>query len=100
VRPAEPRLHRFFNVGLDLGLTSVLTGTVKLSEALNERCRPFRRGKRFSPANPAELLGTNEMQRVLHELRARFDFIVGRCPALLVADAISIAPFVTGDRGG
>jgi capsular exopolysaccharide synthesis family protein len=95
----NPRLHRFFDVGLDVGLTSVLTGTVKLSEALNETEVPGLSivASGPLPPNPAELLGTDDMERILHELRTRFDFVLlDTAPALLVADAISIAPFADG----
>ncbi|HEY6678944.1 MAG TPA: polysaccharide biosynthesis tyrosine autokinase [Actinomycetota bacterium] len=92
----KPRLHRFFDVGTDVGLTSVLTGTVKLNEALNETEVPglsiLASGP--LPPNPAELLGTDDMERVLHELRTEFDFVLlDTAPALLVSDAITIAPF-------
>jgi capsular exopolysaccharide synthesis family protein len=95
----KPRLHRFFDVGNDFGLTSVLTGNVELNEALTETDVPgvsiLASGP--LPQNSAELLGTGRMEGMLRELRTRFEFVLlDTPPALLFADAMSIAPFADG----
>jgi capsular exopolysaccharide synthesis family protein len=95
----EPRLHRFFHLGTVLGLTSVLVGDFKLREVMQETevpglcvvpCGPV-------PENPAELLGSDDMERILDELRGSFDFVLlDTPPALAVTDTIAVAPMADG----
>jgi polysaccharide biosynthesis transport protein len=93
----KPRLHRFFDVSNDAGLTSVLIGEAKPWEVVvdvgMEHLKVVPSGP--VPGNPAELLGSDAMGRLLSQFREVADFvIIDSAPALVVADALTLAPFV------
>jgi tyrosine-protein kinase len=93
----KPRLHRFFDVSNDAGLTSVLIGDAKPWEVVvdvgMEHLKVVPSGP--VPGNPAELLGSDAMGRLLSQFREVADFvIIDSAPALVVADALTLAPFV------
>ena len=49
------------------------------------------------PAHPAELLQSEQMGELIEELREVADFVIlDTAPALLVADALALAPLVDG----
>ena len=92
----KPRLHRFFNVNSRPGLTAVLSGQSNAQDALvrinygSLAILPF--GE--VPGNPAELLGSDGMGRMLGELRERADIVLIDSPPVLVAtDATILASF-------
>jgi polysaccharide biosynthesis transport protein len=92
----KPRLHRFFGVRGDPGVTSVLSGRAPLTEVLHkptrlETLRVLASGP--VPENPAELLASWEMDELLRQLREASDFVILDTPPLLpVADALILAP--------
>jgi polysaccharide biosynthesis transport protein len=91
----KPRLHRFFNLSNDVGLTSVLIGEAKPSEAVldigMEHLKVVPSGP--VPGNPAELLGSDAMGAFLSRLREIADFVIlDTAPALVVADPLTLAP--------
>lgn len=93
----KPRLHRFFEVSNEVGLTSVLIGEAKPWEVVvdvgMEHLKLVPSGP--VPGNPAELLGSDAMGRLLNQFRDVADFvIIDSAPALVVADALTVAPFV------
>jgi non-specific protein-tyrosine kinase len=93
----KPRLHRFFGTSNEVGLTSVLIGEAKPWEAVKDNgldnLKIVPSGP--IPGNPAELLGSDAMGRLLAQFREVADFvIVDTAPALVVADALALAPFV------
>jgi capsular exopolysaccharide synthesis family protein len=93
----KPRLHRFFDVPNDVGLTSVLIGEAKPWEVVAdvgmEHLKVVPSGP--VPGNPAELLGSDAMGRLLGQFRDVADFVIlDSAPALVVADALTLAPFV------
>lgn len=93
----KPRLHRFFDVPNDVGLTSVLIGETKPWEVVvdvgMEHLKVVPSGP--VPGNPAELLGSDAMGRLLGQFRDVADFVIlDSAPALVVADALTLAPFV------
>jgi capsular exopolysaccharide synthesis family protein len=95
----KPRVHRFFNLDNDTGLSSALVGEVKPWEALKdpgvENLRILPSGP--VPARPAELLQSEQMGELLMELREVADFvIIDTAPVLLVADALALVPLVDG----
>lgn len=91
----KPRLHRFFQLHNQSGLTSILRGEASLEQAAQS---PGLRNLRVLasgpvPRNPAELLGSPQMEALLAELRGRADFVVLDTPPLLaVSDALVLAP--------
>jgi len=90
----RPRLHRFFGVGNEIGLSSVLSGQAAVASAI---CRPDVESVLILPSgpvppNPAELLASNRMLELLEELRRASDIaILDTPPILAVADALQVA---------
>ncbi len=95
----KPRIHQFFNLSNDIGLSNVLAGEKKPWEALQD---PDRENLRVMPsgpvpAAPAELLQSEQMGELVEELREVSDFVIlDTAPVLLVADALALAPLADG----
>ena len=84
------------------GLTDLLTGRVEL-EAIDSIMLPWgQHGLKVLaagriPPNPAELLNSGAMGRLLKSLRMKFDYVIIDCPPLLpVTDAAVIASQADG----
>ncbi len=94
----NPTLHRFFDRGNDVGITDILIGAIRLDEALQETDAPglslIASGSMSSA--PSGLLGSEEMERLLADLRTRFDFVLLDAGPGLVADVLFLAPHVDG----
>jgi capsular exopolysaccharide synthesis family protein len=92
----KPRLHRFFNLANDIGVTSVLAGTATLNDAvLRPVGVPMLRLVASGPVphNPSELLSSERMEALLAQLRRVADFVVvDTAPGLSVSDGIVLAP--------
>jgi polysaccharide biosynthesis transport protein len=91
----KPRLHRFFMLENYIGVTSVLAGDVSPWQALRptdvDNLQVLTSGP--IPQNPAELLGSNAMGRLLISLREVADIVLLDCPPVLaVSDTITLAP--------
>ncbi len=101
----RPRVHDVFGLPNESGLTSVLTGEVTLAQAVQ---RPlddkgeFIEGLHVLPAgpsapNPAELLGSPAMRKLMLEAREHFDrVLIDTPPVLFVADASILAAMSDG----
>ncbi|MGO9377202.1 MAG: XrtA-associated tyrosine autokinase [Dissulfurispiraceae bacterium] len=96
-----PSIHKYLGITVDRGLSDYLAGTVELSDVLIHTGI----GKLvLLPAgnicpNPAELLSSNRMTELVHELKHRYvdRYIVIDTPPILVSsDAISISMNVDG----
>lgn len=86
----RPLLHRAFGILQEPGLTDVLVGHAPAREAIRpnvaENLDVLPSGA--LPPNPAELLGSDAMQRLVGELRRDYAYIVmDTPPALPVTDA-------------
>ena len=86
-------LHKAFGLARGPGLADVIAG-VPLAEALHEAAHPglsvLTSGS--LPPNPAELLASERMARLVGELRARFDVVLlDTPPVLAVTDAALVA---------
>lgn len=86
----KPRFHHMFNVDKNIGLTNVLTGISKIEdviiktkyENLDICCAGH------IPPNPAELLASGTMDRILDELSEKYDYILIDSPPInYVTDA-------------
>ncbi len=90
----RPRLHRFFDLPNEVGLTSILSGQASVREAA-QRCdvdglRIIASGP--IPPDPAELLDSDEMDDLLKQLRAAADFLlIDTVPVLAVSDSLIMA---------
>jgi polysaccharide biosynthesis transport protein len=103
----RPRVHQFFGLPNKTGLSNLLTdGTPP-----DKRKTPVADGKQMAselwsvapnlwvilsgplPPHPSALMDSDAMRQFLKEQRDLFDFIILDCPpALVVADALALAP--------
>ncbi len=95
----KPSLQQLFGLPLGAGLAEYLAGAAELTDAMkflpdyNLTVIPAGR----PPGNPAELLGSTAMRRMLDHLRTRFDRVILDTPPVLpLADVAILAPAVDG----
>jgi succinoglycan biosynthesis transport protein ExoP len=97
----RPRLHAHFNLPNARGLTNCLSGEMDDIDALIHTYDKQSNLKLLPsgpiPPNPAELLGSDEMRRLLTILSERFThIIVDSPPAISFTDASILSTFVDG----
>jgi polysaccharide biosynthesis transport protein len=96
----RPRLHSYFNVANSRGITNYLSGETDL-DALMQTYETLPNLKVLTsgpvPPNPAELLGSNEMRKLLTELGDRFTHvIIDSPPCISFTDASILSTMVDG----
>jgi len=96
----RPRLHAQFEVANSKGLTTWLSGERDLDNLL-QTCPKTPNLKILTsgpvPPNPAELLGSEEMRRLLGQLSERFaHIIIDSPPAISFTDASILSTMVDG----
>ena len=90
----KPRQAERFGLDLSRGLTNVLADNMPLTDAIQGTAIPELHvlGSGPVPANPAELLNTPEMARLLDEVGKQYDRVIVDSPPILpVADARILA---------
>jgi capsular exopolysaccharide synthesis family protein len=95
----KPRVHETFSVPLQPGLSNVLVGKAKASEAVRGSGVPglWLLPAGLLPPNPAVLLGSKRFSDLVASLALNFDWvIVDTPPVLAVTDSSVIANLVTG----
>ena len=96
----RPRLHTQFEVANSRGLTTWLSGEKNLDNLLQVCARTPNLKVLTSgpvPPNPAELLGSEEMRRLLGKLSERFaHIIIDSPPAISFTDASILSTMVDG----
>lgn len=95
----RPKVSQYLGAVESVGLTTLLLGRVMLEDALQDSAHAnlsiLSAGK--VPPNPAELLQSRGMARVIQQLRDQFDIVLIDAPPLLpVTDAALIASMVDG----
>jgi capsular exopolysaccharide synthesis family protein len=95
----KPSLQHLFGLPPGPGLTDYLAGATDLDSVMRflpeYQLTVITAGT--SPANPAELLGSTAMRRMLDQLRTRFDRVILDTPPVLpLADVAVLAPMVDG----
>lgn len=95
----RPSLHKYLDLVGTVGVSTVLSGQVLLSEAVQKTRFPglsvLTSG--VIPPNPSELLGSHSARNLLSELRSEFDYvIVDSTPLLAVTDAAILAAGADG----
>jgi len=95
----KPSLQHLFGLPAGPGLTDYLAGAADLDSVMRflpeYQLTVIVAGT--SPANPAELLGSTAMRRMLDQLRTRFDRVILDTPPVLpLADVAVLAPMVDG----
>jgi capsular exopolysaccharide synthesis family protein len=95
----KPSLQHMFGLPPGPGLAEYLAGTAELHDVMkvltDQNLTLLPAGT--APVNPAELLGSTAMRRLLDHLRARFDRVLLDTPPVLpLADVAILAPLVDG----
>lgn len=95
----RPVVHSIFNTDRRIGLTNLLIGRAKLEETIIQTeinnlsiitCGTL-------PPNPSELLGSEPMDRLLVELKAKFDVVLFDTPPVIaVTDAAVLGSKLDG----
>jgi capsular exopolysaccharide synthesis family protein len=94
----RPRLHEFFGLSNEIGLTSVLLGEVALNDALlavpgEPRLALLAAGP--PPPNPSELLSSARMDQIVASLQKGADVVLFDSPPVLpVSDSLVLAGLV------
>jgi capsular exopolysaccharide synthesis family protein len=97
----RPRLHAHFNISNARGLTNCLSGNASDVDEVIQDYAQFPNLKLLPsgpmPPNPAELLGSEEMRKLLITLSEKFTHvIVDSPPAISFTDASILSTFVDG----
>jgi capsular exopolysaccharide synthesis family protein len=95
----KPSMQHMFGLPPGPGLTDYLSGAAELNEVMrfipDHNLTVIHAGS--TAANPAELLGSTAMRRLLDALRSRFDRVILDTPPVLpLADVAVLAPLVDG----
>jgi polysaccharide biosynthesis transport protein len=87
-----------FNKPARKGLTTCLEGHAKLDEIIHPTEIPNLSFISKGPSlyNPAELLSSSKMDKIIEVLKKKFDFIIIDCPPLIVTDALVLSTKVDG----
>ena len=95
-----PTLRRRLNIKNSVGLSHVLAGLETVQSAISaasiqENLRVITAGE--MPPNPAELLGSERMVRLVSLLKKAFDYVVVDLPPItVVADALAVSAALDG----
>jgi capsular exopolysaccharide synthesis family protein len=95
----KPAIHKFFKVKGIPGLSEILAGMNDVNDAVQktnfDKVSVICGGT--IPPNPAELLGSTEMDELLHKLSQQFDYILLDTPPInLVTDALALTRMTDG----
>ena len=95
----KPSLQSLFGLAGGPGLSEYLSGAAELKDVMtflpDHNLTVIHAGS--APTNPAELLGSTAMRRLLDQLRTRFDRVILDTPPVLpLADVAVLAPLVDG----
>ena len=95
----RPNMHNFFGLSNDVGLTDVLIDDISVEDALikvgEDDLQILTSGG--IPPNPAELVGSPQMETLLHKLEEQNDTIIIDSPPLL---AVTDASLLSAKVGG
>lgn len=95
----KPRLHRYIGIKKNVGISTLLSGQVKIEDVVHKNARPgldvIASGE--IPPNPAELLASEAMKALVDELSDRYDYIFFDTPPVtVVTDASALSTLVDG----
>ncbi len=99
----RPRLHSIFNLNNSNGLSTLLSSEMTQEEVLSTITRSEEAGDLYMltagrvPPNPAELLGSEQMRRLLALLESHFDHVIIDSPPIAsFTDGVLVASIVDG----
>ncbi|MDD4073105.1 MAG: polysaccharide biosynthesis tyrosine autokinase [Desulfobacterales bacterium] len=95
----RPRVHKFFRIARDIGLSSVLSGSSELKNAIVsssvENLDLIPSGP--IPPNPAEVLGSKKMSRFIEVLKKNYDCVIIDSPPIsAVTDSVILSQLADG----
>ncbi|MBV9497549.1 MAG: polysaccharide biosynthesis tyrosine autokinase [Acidobacteria bacterium] len=95
----RPRLGKVFRGKMNLGLVNYLAANIPLEDVIQESGVPnlsvVLSGP--TPPNPSELLASDRMKHLIHEVRAKFAFVIFDSPPVMaVTDSIVLAASADG----
>ncbi len=81
----KPRMHKVFGTDKKPGMTEYFIGEITLDEAIRKSDAEnlFYMTCGSIPSNPSEILGSVEMEKLLDELKEKFDFVVLDSPPII-----------------
>jgi capsular exopolysaccharide synthesis family protein len=94
----QPAIRKLFPDCPDGGLSSALVGQMNWPDLVREvRPRLYVMPAGVMPPNPAELLGSDEMRKILSEMVERYDqVLIDGAPCLVVTDSPILSTLVDG----
>lgn len=93
----RPRIHKLFGMQNRLGLTGIFRGQVNLNDAAEkyaENLSVITSGA--IPPNPAELLGSTMMDKIINRLSEMADIVILDSPPMVVTDPAILSTKVDG----
>ncbi len=95
----KPRIHQYLGVVKTDGLTTILSKQKEFEEVVYHNLRPnldcLTSGS--IPPNPAELLASESMEKLIKKLGEIYDYIlIDTPPVTVVTDAVALTRIVTG----
>lgn len=95
----RPKVHIQFNKPNRIGLSDVITGKMSIEEVIKN----YEQVENLSiitcgtlPPNPAELLGSDRMSKLIDTLEETFDMVILDSPPMIVSDAQVLSTKVDG----
>lgn len=114
----RPMVHRYFHLSPGMGVSDVLAGEHTLGEVIRRVSVDYLMGGKARaetgaaqrlernvlcltsgalPPNPAELMGSQQMKKLIEDIAALADYVlIDTPPVLVVADALSLVGLVDG----
>ena len=94
----KPRQHNIFGQSQEPGLSNLVVGTTKGSEAIRktETANLWVLTAGVLPPNPAELLGSRRFKEVLDQTSNHFDWVIVDSPPVMAVTDSSIAAHAAG----
>ena len=95
----RPRLQKVFKGRMNLGLVNYLAANIPIDDVIQETYVPnlsvILSGP--TPPNPSELLSSDRMKHLIHEIRSKFAYVIFDSPPVLaVTDSIVLASNADG----
>jgi len=95
----RPRLQKVFRGRMNLGLVNYLAANIPLEDVIQETGVPNLSSilSGPTPPNPSELLASDRMKHLIHEVRSKFAYVIFDSPPVMaVTDSIVLAASADG----
>jgi capsular exopolysaccharide synthesis family protein len=93
----KPRINKIFEFDESLGMSNYLSGNCKYEEIIKKTQinNLFYAPSGQVPPNPAELIETEQMKKLIEKAKKEFDYIIiDTPPVAIVTDTLLLAPYV------